>query len=111
MLPIMNDGSLLDQTLRFCDQVLRDMNPTAQRRQLRARLGVLERATWALPLLRATEGQLVSLAKLVMALREDVLTAKREDELFARVAESAVFLVGTARTERDDATRRDLASA
>lgn len=64
------------------------------RRHLLARQGVLERAAWSLPLLPATEEQVVSLAKLVLALRDDVSRAKADDELFARLSSSAVFAVG-----------------
>ena len=64
------------------------------RRQLLARLGVLERASWSVSLLPATEDQLVSLAKLVLALRDDVSRAKAVDELFTRLSHSSVFAVG-----------------
>lgn len=86
--------SLLDQTLRFCRDALLEMSETPVRRQLLARLGVLERAAWSLPLLPATEEQVVSLAKLVLALRDDVSRAKTDDELFARLSHSAVFAAG-----------------
>ncbi len=86
--------SLLDQTLRYCSEMLLEMSDTPMRRQLRARLGVLERASWSLPLLPATEEQVVSLAKLVLALRDDVSRAKADDELFKRLSHSSVFAVG-----------------
>ena len=86
--------SLLDQTLRFSRESLLEMSDTPMRRQLLARLGVLERATWSLSLLPATEDQLVSLAKLVLALRDDVSRAKADDELYTRLSQSSVFAVG-----------------
>ena len=70
------------------------MSETPMRRQLQARLGVLERATWSLSLLPATEEQVVSLAKLVLGLRDDVSRAKADDELFTRISHSAIFAVG-----------------
>ena len=86
--------SLLDQALRFSREALVEMSDTPMRRQLQARLGVLERAAWSLALLPAKEEQVVSLAKLVLALRDDVSRAKADDELFTRLAHSAVFAVG-----------------
>jgi hypothetical protein len=74
---VMSD-SLLDEALRFCDATLLDMCDTAVRRELRARLGLLERAVWSLPLLPATEQQVVHIAKLVLALRDDVASARAE---------------------------------
>jgi hypothetical protein len=49
----------------------------------------------------ATETQIVSLAKLVLALRDDVIQAAKADELFARACDSAVFAVGAETTRRD----------
>jgi hypothetical protein len=86
--------SLLDQALRFCHDTLLEMCDTSTRRQLQARLGVLERAAWSLALLPATEQQVISLAKLVLALRDDVSNAKAEDERFARMRHSSVFAIG-----------------
>ena len=86
--------SLLDQTLRFCRETLLEMSETPLRRNLQARLGVLERATWSLSLLPAKEEQVVSLAKLVLALRDDVTRAKADDELFTRLSHSSVFAIG-----------------
>ena len=91
---------LLDQSLRFCHEALLAMSETPMRRQLRARLGVLERATWSLSLLPATEEQVVCLAKLVLALRDDVSRAKADDELFTRLSQSAVFEIGRRRDRR-----------
>ncbi len=93
ILACMSD-SLLDQSLRFCHEALLEMSETPTRRQLQARLGVLERATWSLALLPAPEDQVVRLAKLVLALRDDVSRAKADDELFTRLSQSAVFAVG-----------------
>ena len=95
--------SLLDQALHFCNAALLEMRDTPARRQLRARLGVLERAAWSLALLPASEQQVVSLAKLVLALRDDVSSAKDEDELFARLACASVFAAGRRRRPAADA--------
>jgi hypothetical protein len=86
--------SLLDQALRFCNAALLEMCDTPMRRQLQARLGVLERATWSLQLLPATEEQIIRLAKLVLTLRDDIAHAKADDELLARSSQSSVFGVG-----------------
>ncbi len=72
--------SLLDQALRFCNVALLEMTDTPGRRHLQARLGVLERATWSLSLLPATAEQVVSIAKLILALRDDVARAQAEEQ-------------------------------
>lgn len=73
--PVPMSDCLLDEALQFCDATLLQMCDTAVRRQLRARLGLLERASWSLALLPATEEQVVHLAKLILALRDDVVRA------------------------------------
>ncbi|MBX3225524.1 MAG: hypothetical protein KF795_33770 [Labilithrix sp.] len=76
--------SLLDQALRFCHVALLEMCDTPARRHLRARLGVLERAAWAIPLVPATAEQVVSIVKLVLDLRDDVVRAQAEDDASTR---------------------------
>ena len=71
--------SLLDEAIHFCAVALQEMCDTPERSQLRARLGVLERAVWSLALLPATEMQVVHLAKLVLDLRDDVTKARAND--------------------------------
>jgi hypothetical protein len=93
MIARMSD-SLLDEALHFCNVALLEMCDTPMRSQLRARLGVLERATWSLPLLPATEEQVVGLAKLVLALRDDVMSARTEDERASRSSYSSLFRIG-----------------
>ncbi|MBX3205461.1 MAG: hypothetical protein KF764_10350 [Labilithrix sp.] len=75
--------SLLDQALRYCHASLLEMRDTPARRHLAARLGVLERAAWAIPLVPATAEQVVSIVKLVLDLRDDVVRAQADVELFA----------------------------
>lgn len=67
--------SLLDQALHFCNAALTGMCDTPERSQLKMRLDVLERATWSVPLLHGAEQKLVRIAKLVLALRDDVAAA------------------------------------
>ncbi|MBX3218394.1 MAG: hypothetical protein KF850_40690 [Labilithrix sp.] len=73
--------SLLDEALRFCHAALLEMRDTPARRHLTARLGVLERAAWAIPLVPATAEQVVRIVKLVLDLRDDVVRAQADDEL------------------------------
>lgn len=67
--------SLLDAALHYCRDALVDMADGPTRRNLRARLGVLERAAWSLALLPTSETQVVTVAKLVLDLRDDVARA------------------------------------
>ncbi|MCW5835188.1 MAG: hypothetical protein KIS78_22500 [Labilithrix sp.] len=83
--------SVLDQALRFCHVALLEMCDTPTRRHLQARLGVLERAAWAIPLVPATAEQVVSIVKLVLDLRDDVVRAQADDERFARARRAPRF--------------------
>lgn len=67
--------SLLDEAIRYCDEALLDMRDTPERSCLRTRLHILIRATWSVSLLRPQEQQLLGLAKLALALRDDVASA------------------------------------
>ena len=89
--------SLLDQALRFCNVALLEMCDTPVRRNLQARLGVLERASWSLSLMPATAEQVVSIAKLILALRDDVTRAQAENERFARLRPGSIFAADTPR--------------
>jgi hypothetical protein len=93
--------SLLDQALHFCTVALLGMRDTPGRRQLQARLGVLERASWSLPLLPATEEQVVSLAKLILNLRDEVARAQADDARLASLRDSSVVAVADRRVRTD----------
>lgn len=67
--------SLIDEALRYCDDALLEMRDTPERSYLRSRFHILIRATWSVSLLRPHERQLVGLATLIMALRDDVARA------------------------------------
>ena len=68
--------SLIDEALGFCQEALLDLPDTPERRQLRARLGVLERAAWSLTHQVATQLHVVNIAKLVLMLRDDVVALR-----------------------------------
>ncbi len=64
--------SLLDQALLDARDGLLDLPETATRRALEARLGILERAMWTVPLEPARADQVLRLARAVLDLRDEV---------------------------------------
>lgn len=70
-LPTM-EGSLLEDTLRFCHLALLEVRDSEARRALVARVGILERATWSLELMDASATEVMMLARLVLDLRTEV---------------------------------------
>lgn len=71
----MND-SLLDQALLECRHGVLDLREGASRRGFEARLGVLERAIWTLPLEPAASEQVLRLVRAVLDLRDEIDVAR-----------------------------------
>ena len=69
--------SLLEEIIAYCKGELPELVDSPVRRALSARLGVLERPTWALAVQPATQMQVVGLAKLLLDLRDEVTDARR----------------------------------
>lgn len=70
--------SLLDQALHDCREGLLSLRDGPHRRELYARLGFLERTSWALPLQPAAAEQVVRLVRAVLDLRDEIDAARAE---------------------------------
>lgn len=84
--------SLLDEALGYCHEALLDMHDTPVRNQLRARLGFVERVSWSLSLLPATELQVVNVARLALDLRDDVARARSAETIHMAVPVTALAI-------------------
>lgn len=69
--------SLLDQALLECRYGVVELREGSARRAFEARLGVLERATWTLPLEPAAPEQVLRLVRAVLDLRDEIDGARR----------------------------------
>ena len=75
MVRAMHD-SLLDTTLRFCRQAIVGMSDGPIRHRLSSRLGTLEHSAEDLPVVSTDSQRVIVVAKLVLALRDDIVAAQ-----------------------------------
>ena len=69
--------SLLDSGIMVRRNALLDMGDSPQRRELPARLELLERASWAMGLSPASHEQIIQLAKAILDLRDEAVAAQK----------------------------------
>lgn len=69
--------SLLDSAIMVSRNALLDMGDSQERRDLTTRLDLLERASWTVGLTPASYDQIVKLAKVILDLRDEIITARR----------------------------------
>lgn len=69
--------SLLDEALGGCHEILDDLPQSPTRVRLEARVEMLERATWSMGLSLVGEEEIVRMAKLILALRDEIADARR----------------------------------
>lgn len=75
MVRVMPD-SLLDSTLRFCREALVGMSEGPLRHRLSSRLGTLEHSVDDLPVVSTDSQRVIVVAKLALALRDDIVAAQ-----------------------------------
>ena len=71
--------SLLDAAIMVSRNALLDMGDSKERRSFAARLSLLERAAWTMELDADAGDRVVKLAKVILELRDEIVSARCDD--------------------------------